>query len=108
MRWVVNKELTPPGKGKKKAQYGWLRAVLTPGDKEVLCHWSLPKRCVSRAVDRNRLKRWGRENLKAIEIKGRLLVIFLPAKEKGFYKNLGRKDFDSVFYKVLGELEESF
>ena len=41
-----------------------------------------------------------------IGITGRLTLIFLPA-EKGFYRDLRRKEFDSVFFRLLEEIPET-
>ncbi len=97
---------------KKKGQgffYDWIRVVyLKEEERALFAAWSIPKKYIPRAVDRNRLRRWGRENLKKSLIrKGQLLTMFLP-KEKGFYKNLKRKDFDNVFKNIMEKIYKKF
>ncbi len=89
--------------------YSWMKVLYFKNkEQDLFGAWSLPKKYIPRAVDRNRLKRWGCEDLKRSFLnEGFLLVMFLP-KEKGFYKNLKRKDFDSVFKKVMEKVYKEF
>ena len=82
-----------------------MRVIYSKNDTQpLLSAWSLPKKYIPRAVDRNRLRRWGRESLRVSDLKkGHLLMVFLP-KEKLFYKKLKRKDFDSVFKNVMEKI----
>ena len=83
----------------------WLRAYFL-NDKKVKglkVAWSLSKKQIPRAVIRNRFKRWGRENLKQTTLKGLVLLVF-SKKDKEFFKNLKRKDFDNVFHGVLQKM----
>ena len=83
----------------------WLK-VLVLYEKEaktLKSAWSLPKKNVPNSVIRNRLKRWGRENLKNSSLKG-LILIFFSKRDGGFYKKLKRRDFDHVFNGVLEKI----
>ena len=82
--------------------YQWLRIFLYIRSRKVLkVAWSVKKTYISQAVVRNRLKRWGRENLKASSLSGFCFVVFLKKKDKNFYKRLKRKEFDDVFKALL-------
>ena len=87
--------------------YQWLKAffLYEERDKSISLAWSLPKSYIAQAVLRNRLKRWGREALRKNAFKGHLFIVFLK-REKSFYRNMKRKDFDSVFKKLLENLEK--
>ena len=84
----------------------WLKALFLYEEKAagIKPAWSLPKKYVSDSVTRNRLKRWGRENLRKSPLKGFLLLVFFQ-RERGFYKKLRRKDFDYVFNRVLEKIQ---
>ncbi|MCY4513420.1 MAG: hypothetical protein OXB86_07005 [Bdellovibrionales bacterium] len=86
-------------------RYQWLKGSYTP-EKTSLFFWSLPKRAIPRAVDRNRLRRWGRENLKTLQMTGHFTVLFLPAG-KGFYKTLCRREFDDVFFNLFEKIQKT-
>lgn len=93
---------------KKKAlkfSYLWLKAFFLSEDKAkgLKLAWSVPKKYVPDSVTRNRLKRWGRENLRKSSLKGLIFMVFLR-REKAFYKKLKRKDFDDVFKVVLEKI----
>lgn len=66
--------------------------------------WILPKKYIPSSVVRNRLKRWGRDNLRKIFLEGWILVIFLK-RDKSFYKSLKRKDFDNVLGHILEKIQ---
>lgn len=66
--------------------------------------WSLSKRNISSSVLRNRLKRWGRENMRRSHLMGLALVVFLR-RDRDFFKNLRREDFDFVFNSVLEKID---
>lgn len=69
-------------------------------------HFSLPKQYIPRAVDRNRLRRWGREEWqKANLLKIGGFLIFLK-KEKEFYRHLKRQEFKLVFTGIIKKLKE--
>ena len=87
----------------------WIRAAYFRNDEQGLyVAWSLPKKYIPRAVDRNRLRRWGRENLKeGALIKGQALMMFLP-KEKDFYKKLKREGFNNVFENIMDKIYKKF
>ena len=82
--------------------YQWLQVffLYEKRDKGINLAWSLPKSYVTQAVLRNRLKRWGREALKKSAFRGSLLIFFLK-RDRLFFKNIKRKEFDSVFEKFL-------
>ena len=89
----------------KTYRYRWLKGVSLKNNFQKL-FWSLSKKDIPQAVIRNRLKRWGRENMKKASCKTSFLFVFLSQK-KGFYENLRRKDFDAVFNEVLGKHKEN-
>ena len=93
---------------KRKASissYQWLKVFFFNQTEESLkVAWSLSKKNVFFSVERNRLKRWGRENLKKTSAKGLFLFVFL-ARNKGFYKKLKRKEFDDVFTKLMEKIQ---
>ena len=64
---------------------------------------NIKKKHVSRAVDRNRLKRWIRENLKKTKIQGSFVINILP-QGKDFYKRIKRKEFDKTFNKTITKI----
>lgn len=72
--------------------------------KDLKMAWSLPKRLIPLSVVRNRLKRWGRENLRKSSARGLFLFVLL-ARDKAFYKNLKRRDFDNVFTKLMEKIQ---
>ena len=86
--------------------YKWLKVYFYGERPEVLkVAWRLPKKYVSHSVVRNRLKRWGRENLRKSSLSaGLILMVFLQVKDENFYKKLKRKDFDLVFYTILEKI----
>ena len=95
---------------KKEAEiftFRWLKALFLykQKDKSTRLAWVMPKKYIKQAVLRNRLKRMGREVLKKSAFKGSLIVFFLK-REKGFYKNLKRKEFNIVFEKLLLVLDK--
>ena len=67
--------------------------------------FSLTKKTIPRAVDRNRIRRWGREEWKKVPFKTGGLFIFLK-KEKNFYRYLKRKEFNHVFTEMMKKLKE--
>ena len=85
--------------------YCWLKAFFLYEEKTktLKLAWSLPKKYVADSVTRNRLKRWGRENLKKSSLRGLILMGFFQ-KNKSFYKKLKRKDFDYVFNHILEKI----
>ena len=84
--------------------FQWLKVFFYKEDqKDLKVAFSLPKKYISLAVTRNRLKRWGRESLKKSGLKGLFLVVLLK-KDKGFYKKLKRKEFIYVFHRVLEKI----
>ena len=87
--------------------FQWLKAFFfyKKGEKGISLAWGLPKNYISQAVLRNRLKRWGRENLKKSDFKGLLFILFLK-QDKNFYKNMKRTDFDATFKKLLQTLDK--
>lgn len=69
-------------------------------------HFSLPKKYIPRAIDRNRMRRWGREEWRKTPfIKTRGFLIFLK-KEKDFYRHLKRKEFNHAFTGIIKNLKE--
>ena len=93
---------------KRKAQvfsYQWLKVFFLCEEKgkRISLAWSLPKSYVAQSVLRNRFKRWGREALRKSAFRGKIFVVFLR-RDKSFYKNMRRKDFDSVFKAFLESL----
>lgn len=85
----------------------WLKAFFASDEKSnsLKAAWSLPKRHVADSVTRNRLKRWGRERLRGSSLKGLILLSFLK-RERGFYQQIRRKDFDSVFDRLLEKIKK--
>lgn len=67
--------------------------------------WGFSKKNVPRCVDRNRLKRWARANLKKQKIQGKLLMVLLQ-RDRNFYRCLKRKDFDVTFFKFMEKLHQ--
>lgn len=69
--------------------------------------WTLP-RFVGMAVVRNRLKRWGREQIKKWNTEDwpetlNLNFVF-KRKQVGFYRDLSREEFNIVFEKAFNKL----
>ena len=78
-------------------RHEWIQAQMLPSNKKGLrVAWSLSRKNLPRAFDRNRLKRFGKELLKESGLQGDLRIYFLN-KEKGFYSRLRRENFDDVF-----------
>jgi len=92
-------------KESKRFSEKWLKILFLHKNtsKKLKLAWSLPKKYVPEAVTRNRLKRWGRENMKNSSLKGLALIVFFQ-RSKSFYKNLKRKDFNCVFNCVLEKI----
>lgn len=91
---------------KKNAQsraYKWLKLRFVYKDSVFKQAWSLSKKHIPRAVTRNRLKRWTRENTKNTSLTGFYLFIFLN-QEPFFYKKLKREEFNYVFKKLMEKL----
>ena len=86
--------------------YKWLKvwAVFQWENPDLKVAWSLSKKQVSHSVVRNRLKRWGRENLRGTHIRGMMLFVFSSYNDR--YKNLKRKDFDNVFRSLLDQIQK--
>ena len=87
--------------------FRWLKVLFLHKklEKKICLAWSLPKSYISQAVLRNRFKRWGKENLKRSSFKGDLFLLFLK-RDKSFYRDIKRKDFDIVFEKILSALDK--
>ena len=62
--------------------------------------WTLPRK-TGKAVVRNRLKRWGRENLSDFRQKNLDVNFIFKIKTHAFYKNLKRDEFDKAFEKLF-------
>ena len=82
-------------------RYLWMKGAFFEELKEF--YLSLPKKYISRAVDRNRLRRWAREEWKKVSFKKGVLLSFSP-EEEGFYRHLKRKDFNHVFRTCIKKL----
>lgn len=89
----------------KAFTHQWLKTLFLcePKAPHLKLAWSLPKKYISDAVTRNRLKRWGREKLRKSSLRGLALMVFFK-RDKAFYKNLKRKDFDYVFDCILEKI----
>ena len=82
-------------------RHEWIRAQMLPSNQRRLrVAWSLSRKNLPRAFDRNRLKRFGKELLKESGLQGDLRIYFLN-KEKGFYSCLRRENFDDVFKNFI-------
>ncbi len=85
----------------------WLLVSLQRTDRQVVrCGWTI-SRHIGTAVVRNRLRRWGREYLrKAIGENLSLdMNLVFKRREIGFYKSLGREEFDEAMAKILVRLQ---
>ena len=117
-------------------KYKWLKGSYAPTKNPFSCYWSLPKKHIPRAVDRNRLRRWGRENLRTLCSSNRnfkpqsVISAEMGVSEelqnfsqigirktghlrlaflpagREFYRNLPRKEFDHVFFSLLEKTSE--
>lgn len=96
-------------KKRKSNSYKWLKISFCQTDKPLRFFWVISKKNIPLAVTRNRLKRWGRlflkeeafkKSLNKNFFKGDFLIFFLK-KEKAFYKELKKTEFDEIFYKVF-------
>ena len=67
--------------------------------------WSLPKAFISLAVSRNKIKRWGRDSFKKTGLEAWIFVMALK-RDKKFYKDLKRKEFDHVFEKIIKKTQQ--
>ena len=72
----------------------WIKGAFFKKSKKL--YLSLPKKYILRAVDRNRLRRWTKEEWRKAGFKKGGYVGFLQ-KEKGFYQYLKRRDFNHAF-----------
>ena len=79
--------------------YLWLKACILKDQKKGSL-WSISKKAVPRAVDRNRIKRWLREEWRVQEEEKALVIVF-RIKEEGFYRNLRREEFKRVFRELM-------
>ena len=90
----------------KKFSHAWMSFIFSSHKEKTLkLAWILSKKNISSAVLRNRLKRWGRDNLRKQALKG-LILISCYKKEPGFYKSLRREEFDNVFFKILKKINQ--
>jgi len=88
--------------------FNWMQMTYLPTTKDFISvAWMLPKKYIPRAVDRNRLKRWGRENLRNNILDRGCFLFRFSFKAKDFYKKLNRKDFDYVFKNTLGQISKN-
>ncbi|MGI9549198.1 MAG: ribonuclease P protein component [Bdellovibrionales bacterium] len=91
----------------KAFSYQWMRIIYSKEpDKNGAIAWAFPKKYVSRAVDRNQMKRWGRELVKKSNLTQGLLLVTLLRRDKEFYKKLKREEFKSVFKSVLEKISK--
>lgn len=88
---AVNKNLELSG---PLVRHLWIKGAFLKESKGL--YLSLPKKYILRAVDRNRLRRWAREEWRKAGFKKGGYVGFLQ-KEKNFYQYLRRKEFNHVF-----------
>ena len=106
-----NNWLLPLATNKKSRFHGkplvvrhlWMKGVFFEESREF--YFSLPKKYISRAVDRNRLRRWGREEWKKASLKKGGFLSFL-GEEKDFYRYLKREDFNHVFSGIIEKLNQ--
>jgi ribonuclease P protein component len=65
--------------------------------------WTLSRK-TGNAVTRNRLKRWGREELREFD-KNEIDINFIfKIQKKEFYKNLSREEFNKSIRKAFGKV----
>lgn len=101
--------LTLKNKG-RLAKYKWLKFVYILNENSNICRlaYVVSKKNIPRAVDRNRLKRWLRDQALNTSIKGGDFLAVFSFKGKDFYKNLKRKDFNDVFTKTVNKIYAFF
>lgn len=86
----------------------WLLVNLQRTDGgHIRCGWTISKQ-VGTAVVRNRLRRWGREYLRRGTVDHALSVdmnLIFKRRESGFYKSLGREEFNEAMEKTMARLQ---
>jgi len=80
-----------------------------PTEEDVIrCGWTFPT-YVGNAVTRNRLKRWGREEFAkwaAGQSKGKDINVVLRRRDKEFYKELSREEFNRAVSRIFRAFEK--
>lgn len=85
--------------------YKWLKIRHLPNkNKPLLIALSVQKKYIPRSVDRNRLKRWSKEQVKNFQKDGKIIIRFL-SKEDFFYKKLKRQEFNKVFNGLMEKIK---
>jgi ribonuclease P protein component len=94
-------------KGQAVHVNGWLLANIQKTETgQLRCGWTISRQ-VGTAVLRNKLRRWGREYLRRWSqdhcVSADFNLIF-KRRETGFYKTLGREEFDEAMAKIGARL----